>query len=344
MRVIFLLSRFTKFFENVIENVAMNDSVSSVLVCYWENDHLPIEPYFKSQKILCVEKSEIGKITLFSKKELNLVYLPGWMDKTYLKIIRKSRPKFNLVTVSGFDDQWNWSLRKIIGSLYFRLFLKSIFDFAWVAGSPQYMYARMFGFQAKNIGYNLLTSEFENEYVAGSNTGIIKFLFVGRLVKEKNLELFLKAFDNLKLQNCELNIVGEGYLDEKLRLFEGANIHFSGYLTPPLVKKKMQESDVYVLPSKHEQWSVSMHEACSNSMICLTSENVGANSMFLIHGFSGYKFNPESIEEMQNAIEWVVGLKYEERESKKRMSYKLSKRIDVDIVSSSFLSFGWQKC
>lgn len=344
MRVIFFLSRFTKFFENVIENIACSESVSSVIVCYWKNDHLPINPTFQSYKVKCFEKNQLTTDKLFSDIELNLVYLPGWMDKEYLKIVKKARLNFNIATVAGFDDQWNWGIRKVLGAIYFRLFLRANFDFAWVAGPPQFMYARMFGFPSKQIGYNLLTSEFDHELIEGRNSKKVKFLFVGRLVKEKNLEIFLRAFNDLNLENCELEIVGDGYLEGLLKSYENDKIHFSGYLSPAEVADKMKESDVFVLPSIHEQWSVALHEACSNGMICLCSENVGANSLFLIHGFNGREFDPKSIEDMKSAIRWVESLNYEEKETKKKMSYKLSKRIDVEIVTSSFLSFGYKKC
>ena len=340
MRVVFLLTRYTKFFEAVIIGVSKITYVKSVVVCYWDNDHLPVEPDTKLKNVKFIKRKDIISKFLFDKKESNLVYVPGWMDKGYLKIIKKYRKKCSIITCVGFDDQWHWSIREFFGAIFFRLFLKKLFDYAWVAGPPQYMYARMFGFKTKKIGYNLLSAniskKLENKEV---NTKKIKLVFVGRLVKEKNLINFLRVFSNLNLDNLTLDVIGEGYLEKELKTFSSNKIKFHGYLPPKEVSDILIKSDVFVLPSKNEQWSVALHEAVNHGLLVLSSENVGANSVFLIEGYNGYAFNPESQNSISKAILRLANLTEKEIIIHKKASDKLASSIDVEMTVASFLSF-----
>ena len=50
-KAIFLLSRYTKFFEKVIELIAASGEVKSVHVVYWNNDHLPVVPELDTSNV-----------------------------------------------------------------------------------------------------------------------------------------------------------------------------------------------------------------------------------------------------------------------------------------------------
>lgn len=346
MRVVFLLSRYTFFFENVIVKISENKNVTKIIVVYWINDHLPVEPSITSNKIHFVRRDLLIPELLFSNSTINLVYLPGWMDKGYLKIVKKYKAKdYKLITCIGIDDQWHWSLRQIIGVFVFKLLWKNLIDFAWIAGAPQYMYARMFGFSSSKIGYNLLSSGFTGDIdKIKIPSDKLKFIFVGRLVKEKNLLTFLSVFNNMNIENITLDIIGDGYLMEKLKSCKFKNVNFLGYQPPEVVSHLLKSSDIFVLPSIHEQWSVALHEAMSYGLVGLVSKNVGANSEFLIEGYNGYSFDPKNCESIRKAIEKINSHSPEKILEFKKASYKLSQRINVEISSFSFLSFESKIC
>lgn len=341
MRVVFLLSRYTKFFESIIINISNREDVDSLCVSYWSNDHLPVKPKLDLNNVFFVERKSLNPENIFLKNDLNLVYIPGWMDIGYLRLVKKyKKKKYNLITVIGIDDQWHWSARQIVGALFFRFFLKPLFDYAWVAGSPQYMYARMLTFSSSKIGFNLLSTGIRGglECIQSSRNEL-RFLFVGRLVKEKNLHKFLRVFRELNSSNISIDIIGDGVLMEKLSHFKSDRIRFHGYLSSKEVSKFLCKSDVFVLPSVHEQWSVALHEAMSHANIGLISQNVGANSSFLIEGYNGYTFDPNSTSSIKVAINKMIVMDSKSILSFKQASLKLSSRIDVDIAAASFLSF-----
>lgn len=80
----------------------------------------------------------------------------------------------------------------------------------------------------------------------------VKFLFVGRLVYYKGVDVLLRAFG--KLQNAELFIVGSGPLEEELkaeakRMGKGEMVHFLSGISDAELKACYRDCHVFVLPS-----------------------------------------------------------------------------------------------
>lgn len=83
------------------------------------------------------------------------------------------------------------------------------------------------------------------------------FLFVGRLVAEKNLDMLLKAFSLLSCKGKKLIIVGDGNLASYLKQLAvelGVKDHvlFAGETKTPEVY--YQQADFFVIPSKYESF------------------------------------------------------------------------------------------
>jgi glycosyltransferase involved in cell wall biosynthesis len=83
------------------------------------------------------------------------------------------------------------------------------------------------------------------------------FLFVGRLVAEKNLDMLLEAFSLLSCKGKKLIIVGDGVLAPYLKqlAFElgiANNVIFTGETKIP--ESYYQQADFFVIPSKYESF------------------------------------------------------------------------------------------
>lgn len=344
-QAIFLLSRFTKFFERVIELVANSDEVEYVSVVYWSNDHLPVVPELDALNISLNRRSEFTDDGLSLSEGVDyLVYVPGWMDKGYLEWLKNSRKNYSVITCVGFDDQWHWNFRQIVGSVYFRLRWKNLIDYAWIAGSPQYLYARMFGFSNEEMIYNLLTSSYSKSVpsLAGKHRPK-KVVFVGRLVKEKNLKMLLNCFDDLGSDKLELHIIGDGELREELEQRQLNRVVFHGFQSSSRLQKTLNTYDAFILPSVHEQWSVSVHEAALSGLLLLSSMHVGANSEFLIEGFNGFTFDPSSEKELTQLLVNLAEMSDEQLMAMKSNSLVLSTRRNLLTTAASFLSMKYKK-
>ena len=82
--------------------------------------------------------------------------------------------------------------------------------------------------------------------------GTVKFLFVGRLVYYKGIDVLLKAFE--RAENAELFIVGSGPLKEELaaearRMGKERLVHFLSGVSDAELKACYRDCDVFVLPS-----------------------------------------------------------------------------------------------
>ena len=66
--------------------------------------------------------------------------------------------------------------------------------------------------------------------------------------------------------------------------------HF-GFVQPEQLKEIIQESGIYILPSRYEPWGVSLHEMVSSGMPVLISENIGSKTYFLKESINGISFS-----------------------------------------------------
>ncbi|MCK5038833.1 MAG: glycosyltransferase family 4 protein [Thermoplasmata archaeon] len=99
---------------------------------------------------------------------------------------------------------------------------------------------------------------------------IQKIAFVGRLSEEKNIDVLISAFTNIKVSHpdCELYIVGDGPMKKQLeKSAEGANdVNFLGALGHNEVVEFLDDIDLFVLPSKYEVLGISVLEAMSKQI------------------------------------------------------------------------------
>ena len=152
-------------------------------------------------------------------------------------------------------------------------------------------------------------AKFNRSLTYRKNKTIKKFIFVGRLHQQKNLDLMLKTMSILKKRNLAfiLNIIGEGNemkslkeLSKKLCLekevkFLGRKNNINYYL---------KNSDIFLLSSIYEGFGISLVEA----MLCglqIVSTNTEGPKEILNNSEFGYltDFNPNSFSEgIINAI------------------------------------------
>ncbi|MDD4156499.1 MAG: glycosyltransferase family 4 protein [Candidatus Cloacimonetes bacterium] len=111
-------------------------------------------------------------------------------------------------------------------------------------------------------------------------------LFIGRLVKIKNLDLLINVSSKLD-DDIVFLIVGDGILKNELNLkINNMNVpkkvFLLGFLENDKINTILSISDVFILPSFHEGISISALEAISMSKPVLLS-NVGGNPEILIN-------------------------------------------------------------
>jgi glycosyltransferase involved in cell wall biosynthesis len=106
-----------------------------------------------------------------------------------------------------------------------------------------------------------------------------QFVYLGRLVFYKNLEVILRAFAIVakKYPDTKLVIAGDGPHKESLqkivkKLEIVNNIEFAGYVTPQQKSKLLAESNALLFPSKIEGFGLVMLEAFQQNRPVLVSD------------------------------------------------------------------------
>ncbi len=130
------------------------------------------------------------------------------------------------------------------------------------------------------------------------------FIFVGRLVREKNLIFLLEVFEEYRNSiNSESNliIIGDGYENTRIRehiLEHGLehSIELKGSVSHDSICEYYEKSRVLLLFSITEGFPTVILEALRFGVPCVVSD-VGSNSDIIHNGINGYVFSKEERKE-----------------------------------------------
>lgn len=165
----------------------------------------------------------------------------------------------------------------------------------------------------------------------------VRFLFIGRIMREKGIEELFKAAKNLKkiYPEVSFDIVGPMEDDYKNRiqsLVKNGIIHYYGYQED--VKPMIRESHCFVLPSYHEGMANTLLEAGAMGRPLITSRIHGCMEA-VEEGKNGWLVNVKDARELEWQMKKFVELPWEEKKkmgqaSRKIMEEKFKKEIVVE--------------
>ncbi len=126
-----------------------------------------------------------------------------------------------------------------------------------------------------------------------------RFLFIGRLAKEKNIEMIVDLFNDLN--EFKLTIIGTGPLEEILKNKAKENIKFKGQIVNRDLNKYFEPNDVLILTSTAEPWGLVIEEALFFGIPVMVSSNCGA-CVLISEGVNGYIIDLNSTQSMRDII------------------------------------------
>lgn len=170
--------------------------------------------------------------------------------------------------------------------------------------------------------------------------GNIRFLYIGRIMKDKGIDELLAAAKIIKEKhnNVTFDIIGfceEGY-NEALNELSGAGIiSFHGQQDD--VHRFIKNSHATILPSYHEGMSNALLESAATGRPVLASNVPGCIETF-DDGVSGFGFEARSVDSLVNAINKFIELPYE---AKRQMGLagrsKTEREFDRKVIIDSYL-------
>ena len=134
--------------------------------------------------------------------------------------------------------------------------------------------------------------------------GSFKFLYVGRVSREKNLETLLTTFNGLLEQGvqAELIVVGEGPHYEELRkTYQRPEISFTGCLRGDDLSRAYAGADVFVFPSLTDTFGNVVLEAQASGLPAIVA-NEGGPQEIIADGETGYVIDPRQDGTLQEAM------------------------------------------
>lgn len=275
----------------------------------------------------------------------DLVYISGWQDRAYLKVVEHLRSK-SIPIVVGFDDQWIGSARQILGSLLMRFrWLKKYFTHAWVAGPYQLEFAVRMGFSKRNIVFNLLSCDadkfdiYEERVFGNAIEGSHQFLYVGNFRGVKGTDILVEAFQiyrNKYRGKWNLVCIGNGDFESLIK--DDGSITLLPFSGVDELVNCAKNSSAFIMPSRHDQWGVAVHEFALAGLPLILSENVGSHPVFLIDGYNGYLFKDNSAYDLAEKMYLISQKNNEELAVMGARSHSLGLSITPQMSAASLIS------
>ncbi len=163
-------------------------------------------------------------------------------------------------------------------------------------------------------------------------SGKVVFLFVGRLVKRKNVDLIIAAARQLNDQRLAVVIAGAGEEREALEAEAAGDprIIFAGGVAPSELPLYYAISDVLVLPAAQEPWGLVINEAMACGLAIIAHRHCGA-TIDLVDDQNGVILESFSIAEMVEALRLLA----DNDEMRRRMQERSRLRIQGWSIPSA---------
>lgn len=332
-RIAFLYSRLSGYTAACIKELKQNFEVDVLIFRWPESQNAPFEKELfdiSDQNHLRTNQSSKEIINILRQFDPQGIYVSGWLDRGYLKAARTLKQR-GVPVISGMDAQWQGTLRQRIGCFFAHWLLHSAIDAMWVPGERQRIFARKLGYKGKNCLYGMYACNWEQfaQVMSNRTNGAQpSFLFVGRYVALKGIDLLVQAYKHYRnqVQNpWPLICAGTGPLGSLLVAENG--IEDRGFVQPDALPDLMEEASAFVLPSRKEPWGVVVQEAAASGMPIICSEASGAGVHLVQDGYNGFLFENNNAKHLAECMVRLHDMSPEQRAFMGKRSHELSKQF-----------------
>ena len=348
MKIAILWTRLSGYLNACLKELGRHDGVDLFICHELPNDDAPFDEGqfdWMSNRIAwrnrCNPDVLAQKLCLF---EPDIMIIPSWHISVYRRIARQYAGKCWRVMV--MDNPWKGSLKQRLGTFVSPFYVKPIADAVWLPGERQATFARKLGF-SQNL---ILRGSFSCDHpsFAAIHTSRIqkanllprRFLFVGRFVPQKSVEMLTEAYAiyrSITLEPWSLLCCGTGPLRSRLENQKG--IVLKGFVQPEQMPEVFASVGCLILPSCFEPWALVVHEAASAGRLILASESVGAVPHLVQPGYNGYIFDNGDARGLAALMARVAAMTDAQLNHMALASYSLSQQFTPKQWSDTLLSF-----
>ena len=189
------------------------------------------------------------------------------------------------------------------------------------SGTASYNYIRSKGVDKNKIFISIQSTPDLGKHIglkeSINNSSKYVFLYIGRIIELKGLDILLKAYHQLrrKRNDISLFIAGDGpfkeYCMQLSRKLDIDDVTFYGSISHDRVSDIYKQGDVFVLPSyffknNYEGWGLVINEAMSMGLPIITTNAVGASFDLVVNGANGYIVKENSVDDLYRAMEKIL--------------------------------------
>jgi glycosyltransferase involved in cell wall biosynthesis len=227
------------------------------------------------------------------------------------------------------DNQWLGTLKQRLGIVVSPWFLRPVYDRALVPGDRAAQFASRLGFIQDSIWRGSYCGDV-SAFLPNGHSSVSarrRFLFVGRLVAEKGVDVLMEAYASYRAAVAApwgLTVCGTGPLASLAREVPGVEHH--GFVQPSDLPKLFHDAGTFVLPSRFEPWGVVIHEACAAGLPIVCSSNCGAVPSLVEDYWNGFVVESGSVKSLATALRRVHLLDDQQRDEMGRRSTEVARR------------------
>jgi len=233
----------------------------------------------------------------------------------------KSHPKPKLYL---WSETTAWDRRRLWWREWAKRLLFAQYDGAFVAGTQHRLYLESLGFAPDRVV--VVGGCVDNEFFRHRAFGVRRrqedrgrigtskpyFVFVGRLIPEKNLRGLILEYSRYRQSTrspWDLVIVGSGPQEPELR--ELAQTHcpegviFAGLKQTDELVIFYAWAGCLVLPSTSEPWGLVVNEAIASGVPVIVSDRCGSAHELVRHGQTGFTFHPAASGQLSQLLSLV---------------------------------------
>lgn len=342
MRLLVLYEELAPYFTVCVSNFAEKYNVEVHIIHKKINQEAPF--ILKLNNLKTYDRSIYSDEELISlSKKINpdAIFCCGWSFKTYLRI--SSLFKGKIPEILGFDNKWNGSVKQQIARIIYPFYISNKFDFCFVPGIEQKLYAEKIGFKENQIALGAYSCDFDlfyKQYLANKAEKLKqfpkRFIFVGRYYEFKGIKDLWQAFIELQKEEpneWELWCLGTGDIEpvkyEKIK-------HF-GFVQPKDLPKYIRETGVFVLPSHFEPWGVVVHEFASAGFPIICSDEVGARLSFVEQNINGFIYKAGDVNQLKVQLKKMMSLGDDKLVAMGQKSVEKAKEITPEIWADTLM-------
>ena len=164
-----------------------------------------------------------------------------------------------------------------------------------------------------------------------------RFLFIGRLIERKGLDVLLQAFE--RFSGGELWIAGDGPLSEAAEAASAVDprIRVLGHVDANGLPPLYADVDALIVPSLYEPWGLVVHEGLGNGLPVIASDQVAAADDLIEPAVNGYVVPTGSAAALADAMRELASWTSEQRERAVERSVELLAACSVERGADGFL-------